>query len=148
MKAILNALRDGWFCMICSLFFCGEALSCECSSALDESSAETVFVGKLSFQKTYGFQFRADENGEKLEGDAGKKRYGAILMQNYFEVLEKQKWLKELDYRYILLETGVAGICGIRLKVGKKYRIYLKNYFAFSAGRAKRCEFKAVPLKE
>jgi hypothetical protein len=134
--------------MVCFLFFCGEALSCECSSALDERSAETVFVGKLSLQRTFEFHSRVDENGEKLEGDAGKKIYGAILMQNYFDVLEKQKWLGELDYRFILLETGATGICGVRLKVGKKYKIYMKDYFAFSSGRAKRCEFKAVPLEE
>jgi hypothetical protein len=144
----MKALLDGRLWIACFLFFCAEALSCECSSALDERSAETVFVGKLSVQKTFEFHSRLDENGEKLEGDAGKKIYGAILMQNYFDVLEKRKWPEESDYPYILLQTGATGICGVRLKVGKKYKIYMKDYFAFSDKRAKRCEFKAVPLEE
>jgi hypothetical protein len=148
MKAIQNTLRDGRFWMVCFLFFRGEALSCECSSALDESSAETAFVGKLSTQYIWEFPPRFDENGEKLEGDAGKMMYGAILVQNYFDVLEKRKWPKEFYFGQILLETDVAGICGVRLKVGKKYKIYLKDYFSFSAGRAMRCEFNAVPLEE
>jgi hypothetical protein len=135
--------------MLCFLFFCGEALPCECSGALDERSAEVVFVGKLIEQSTWKFQSRIDENGEKLEGEAGKKMYGEILMQNYFDVLEKQKWLDNFDYHQeILLETDETGICGVRLKFGKKYKIYMKDYFSFSAGRAKRCEFKAVPLEE
>ena len=147
MKAISNVFRDGRFWMVCFLFFCGEALPCECSSALDEKSAEAVFVGKLSAQYTWKFDYRIDENGEKLEGDAGKKMYGAILMQNHFEVLEK----KGFNYPAILLETvetDETGICGVRLKPGKKYRIYMKDYFSFLMGRAKRCEFKAVPLEE
>jgi hypothetical protein len=148
MKAILNAFRDGRLWMICFLFFCGEALPCECSSALDERSAETVFVGRLNLQSNWEFYSRVNENGEKLEGDASKKMVGAILVRNYFEVLEKEKWPKELYYPEIILETGETGICGVRLKAGKKYRIYMKDYFAFSAGRAKRCEFKAVPLEE
>ncbi|GHU11933.1 hypothetical protein AGMMS50225_18600 [Betaproteobacteria bacterium] len=142
MKAIL---------MVCFLFFCGDALSCECSNALDERSAEAVFVGKLFYQSTWEFDYRVDENGEKLEGDAGKKMYGAILIQSYFNILEKELPNKGDFFGSIsfnTIETDETGICGVRQKVGKKYKIYIKDYFSFWAGQAKRCELKVVPLEE